>query len=213
MGLRKEGDRAVQAVRDKIQKKFFTEKISMSMIETDKDKDEKAKTNLKVGEEYKDRDDKIWYRTESGTIMNKSKTGFYGVPMFCPNKSCGKIMGGKESTLNNKTWYRFGHCYGCQLEKERLIQLEGQDKLKEYYEGNKKRNIESYLSDMEDLLIDCVMGDEDVKKVISSSEGEMQTWRGMGITDDEIEKFQKFVDKMKKSLGKDIETKNDKKDK
>ena len=57
----------------------------------------------------------------------------------------------------------------------------------------KKRNIESYLSDMEDLLIDCVMGDEDVKKVISSSEGEMQTWRGMGITDDEIEKFQKFV--------------------
>ena len=56
------------------------------------------------------------------------------------------------------------------------------------------------------------MGDEDVKKVISSSEGEMQTWRGMGITDDEIEKFQKFVDKMKKSLGKDIETKNDKKD-
>ena len=33
----REGNRAVNAVREKIQKKFFSDKISMSMSETDKD--------------------------------------------------------------------------------------------------------------------------------------------------------------------------------
>ena len=64
------------------------------------------------------------------------------------------------------------------------------------------------------MLIECILSkkDEDIKKVISSSSGDMQTWRGMGITDEEIENFQNFIDKMKKKLGKDIDTKNDKKD-
>ena len=55
MGLRKEGDRAVQAVREKIQKKFFSDKTTFSMTETDKDKDTRAKEALKLGEEYKDK--------------------------------------------------------------------------------------------------------------------------------------------------------------
>ena len=157
MGLRKEGDRAVQAVREKIQKKFFSDKTTFSMTETDKDKDTRAKEALKVGDKYKDKDGTVWYRTEQGTLMNETKGGFYGVPMFCP--SCESIMGGRESKLNNKTYMRFGHCYGCQLEKERLLQMEG--KLNDYYEENKKKNIESYLRDMEDLLIDSAKNDKD----------------------------------------------------
>ena len=206
----REGNKAVHAVRQKIQKKFFSDKMSMSMVETDKDKDEKAKTNLKVGEKFTDREGKVWYRTENGTIMNESRVGFYGTPMFCPK--CEKIMGGKESRLNNQTWKRFGHCFDCQLTKEQKLRVEG--KLDDYYEDNKKRNIESYARDMEELLMDAIMSkkDEEIKKVISSSEGDMQVWRGMGITDEEIEKFQNFIDKMRKKLGKDIETKNDKKD-
>ena len=193
----REGNRAVNAVREKIQKKFFSDKISMSMSETDKDIDTRKKEALKVGDEYKDKDGTVWYRTEEGTLMNKTRVGFYGVPMFCPAKDCGKIMGGKESKLNNKSYMRFGHCYDCQLEVERLIQLEGQDKLEEYYAQKKKENVEAYANDMEDLLIDCIQNDKDVQKVISSSEGDEQVWKGLGITDEEIEKFQKFVDKMK----------------
>ena len=102
------------------------------MTETDKDKDTRAKEALKVGDEYKDKDCTVWYRTEEGTLMNKTRVGVYGVPMFCPTKSCGKIMGGKESKLNNKSYMRFGHCYDCQLEKERILQMEG--KLDEYLE-------------------------------------------------------------------------------
>ena len=206
----KEGNKAVNAVREKIQKKFFDKKISMSMVETDKDKELKAKANLKEGEEYTDRDGKVWYRTENGTLMSKSKVGFYGVPMFCPAKGCGKIMGGTEKRLNNKSYMRWGHCYGCQLEKERLLRMEG--KLDDYLERKKKENIEAYAEDMESLLMTAIMEDKDVYKVISSSTGDKQVWRNMGIKKEEIEKFQKFVDKMKKKIGKDIPTKNDKKD-
>ena len=60
----KEGNKAVNAVREKIQKKFFDKKISMSMVETDKDKELKAKANLKEGEEYTDRDGRVkWWAT------------------------------------------------------------------------------------------------------------------------------------------------------
>ena len=80
-------------------------------------------------------------------------------------------------------------------------------------ENNKKKNIEAYLKDMEDMLIDCIQNDKDVYKVVSSSQGDEQTWRGMGISKEDIEKFQKFVDKMKKKVGKDITPKKDNKDK
>ena len=136
MGNRiKEGNRAVHAVREKIQKKFFTEKIQVSMIETDSDKELRVKANLKEGEEYTDGDGKVWYRTKTGTLMNKSRP-FYGVPMFCP--SCEIVMGGRESKLNNKAYMRWGHCYGCQLEKERLMRVEGGQKaVDSYYENGK----------------------------------------------------------------------------
>ena len=222
----REGNKAVNAVREKIQKKFFTDKISVSMSETDKDIDTRKKEALKVGDKYKDKDGTVWYRTEQGTLMNKTRVGFYGVPMFCPTKSCGKIMGGAESKLNSKAYMRWGHCYGCQLEKERLMRINGgQEAVDEYYESNKKKNIEGYVKDLEDYMISTVLSDDDIKKYISSSEGDMQEWKGMGITEDELESFQNFINKLKEKVGmnlsdekyvkkdgKIIKTKNDNKD-
>ena len=89
----REGNRAVNAVREKIQKKFFSDKISMSMSETDKDIDTRKKEALKVGDKYKDKDGTVWYRTEQGTLMNETRVGFYGVTMFCHGEGCGKIIG------------------------------------------------------------------------------------------------------------------------
>ena len=96
-----------------------------------------------------------------------------------------------ESKLNSKAYMRWGHCYGCQLEKERLLRMEG--KLDDYLEENKKKNIEAYTKDMEELLIDCIKNDKDVKKVISSSEGDVQTWRGLGIWTRHVYRFARAV--------------------
>jgi len=199
----REGNRAVNAVREKIQKKFFSEKISISMSETDKDKDQKAKNNLKVGEKFTDKEDKVWYRSENGTLMHETRVGFYGTPMFCPK--CESVMGGKESALNNKSWVRWQHCYDCQLEKERLLRMDG--KLDEYLEKKKNANIEAYVKDLEDYMISTVLSDSDVKKIISSSEGDMQVWQGMGIKESELKSFQDFIKKIKERAG--IDTSND----
>ena len=72
--MNKESQRAVQAVRDKIQNKFFNKsKITVSMLETDKDRDIKAKDNLKVGEEYKDRNGTTWIRNDEGQLEQKNR--------------------------------------------------------------------------------------------------------------------------------------------
>ena len=42
MSINKEGQRAVQAVQNKIKNKFFSEKVSVSMFETNKSKDQKS---------------------------------------------------------------------------------------------------------------------------------------------------------------------------
>ena len=120
MGLNKESQRAVAGVREKIQKKFFSDKTQISMHTSEVDKDERAKSELKVGEEYTDKDGTVWYRMESGGITNKTRP-FYGVPMFCPEKSCGKIMGGKESKLNSAAFMKFGYCFSCRLKFEKEL--------------------------------------------------------------------------------------------
>ena len=90
------------------------------MSETDKDIDTRKKEALKVGDKYKDKDGTVWYRTEQGTLMNKSNVGFYGVRMFCPE--CEAIMGGKESKLTSlysaaMTLY----CCCCRLSKSGVL--------------------------------------------------------------------------------------------
>ena len=71
----REGQKAVQAVRNKINNKFFKEKVSVSMFQTDSDKDAKAMDNLKIGEEFKDRNGTTWTRNEEGQIENDPLAG------------------------------------------------------------------------------------------------------------------------------------------
>ena len=57
------------------------------------DKDAKAMDNLKIGEEFKDRNGTTWTRNEEGQLEQKGRfLGKYTMPFFCPE--CGKIMKG-----------------------------------------------------------------------------------------------------------------------
>ena len=72
MSITKDGQKAVQAVQNKIKNKFFSDKLQVSMYESDKSKDAKARDSLKVGEEYTDSEGTIWTRDEAGFLKNKT---------------------------------------------------------------------------------------------------------------------------------------------
>ena len=201
MGLNKESQRAVQGVREKIQKKFFSDKISVSQVTTDKDVDERAKANLKVGDKYEDRDGKVWIRTEQGTLMNESKRGFYGVPMFCPEKSCGQIMGGKESKLNSAAFMKFGYCFSCRLKFEKELKLSG--KWEEYCKQMTLENRKAKLRDAEQAFEEQLMNDKEVEKFVMNSSGELETWfKDKNYTKKQEKQMRKYIQDLKEKVNK-----------
>ena len=174
MAMNKESQKAVQAVRDKIQNKFFNKsKITVSMFETDLDKDIKAKDNLKVGEEYKDRNGTTWIRNESGGLEQKNSfLGKFTMPLFCPEKGCGKIMKGKADT---KMWTYHGKCMDCVAKMETKMRIDGT--YEEYARNKVQANVEAWIKDMEGLLKDWNKDQAREKmQFIMNSSGEMETW-------------------------------------
>ena len=203
MAMNKEQHKAVQAVRDKIQNKFFNKsKIVVSMTETDLDKDVKAKDSLKVGEEYTDRNGTTWIRNEEGTLEQKNSfLGKFTMPMFCPEKGCGKIMKGKA---DNKMWTYHGKCMDCVAKEETQMRIDGTYK---NYERNKiQANIESWVKDMESLLVEWNK-DQAKEKVqfIMNASGEMETWDTKGSENKELKKLEEVIQVVKDKINSDEE--------
>ena len=201
MGINKESQRAVEGVREKIQKKFFSDKLQVSMTETDSDIDERAKSALKLGEEYTDKNGTVWYRMESGGITNKRKMEFLGVPMFCPKKECGRIMGGPESKQNSACYMRFGYCYDCRLKFEKKLKLSG--KWADYVKKTTLENEKAKLRDLEQSYEEWLMQEEDVQKYIMNSSGELETWfKDKNMTEKQQKQAKQFIDKLKEKVNK-----------
>ncbi len=174
MSMNKETQKAVHAVRQKIQNKFFNKsKITVSMFETDKDKDSKAMDNLKIGEEFKDRNGTTWTRNEEGQIEKKgSFLGKYTMPMFCPESDCKKIMRGKA---DEKMWTYHGKCHHCVAKEETQMRIDGT--YKEYEKKKVQSNVNAWIVDMESLLKDWNKDQAQEKmQFIMNSSGEMETW-------------------------------------
>ena len=172
--MNKESQKAVHAVREKIQKKFFNNsKIQVSMFETSKEKDVKAKDNLKVGEEYKDRNGTTWIRNDEGQLEQKGRfLGKFTMPLFCPEEGCGKIMKGKA---DEKMWTYHNKCMDCVSKEETQMRINGT--FEDYQNKKVKLNVQAWIKDMENLLVDWNK-DQAQEKVqfIMNSSGEMETW-------------------------------------
>ena len=67
------------------------------------------------------------------------------VPKECP--SCGTNMHEKEKRLNFKFWFKRKKCFGCVLEEERKIKLEGKDAWKAYENKIMLDNAEGWFKD------------------------------------------------------------------
>jgi len=198
MGLNKESQRAVQGVREKIQKKFFSDKTQISMHDSEVDKDERAKSALKVGEEYTDRDGKVWYRMESGGITNKTRP-FLGVPLFCPK--CKKIMGGKEAKLNSSAFMKFGHCFSCRLRFEKELKMSG--KWEEYCKQMTFENQKAKLRDAEQAFEEQMMRDKEVEKFVMNSSGELESWfKDKNYTKKQEKQMRKYIQELKEKVNK-----------
>jgi|3_EtaG_2_1085321.scaffolds.fasta_scaffold72691_2 hypothetical protein len=197
MSINKEGQRAVQAVQRKIKNKFFSEKTQVSMFETEKSKDDKAKDSLKVGETYTDSEGREWTRDKAGFIKNKAHfIGKYTMPMFCPEEDCGRIMQGKA---DNRMWTLRNKCHVCVINEEAKIRQTG--KWEEYEKGIIEANANSWVKDMEQVAQEWVaqQGQEQVQYIMNSG-GELETWDTKNSEDKNLTELNNTVDKIKKQL-------------
>tara|TARA_Y100000593_G_C4220970_1_gene291813 strand:+ start:60 stop:680 length:621 start_codon:yes stop_codon:yes gene_type:complete len=194
----RDGQKAVHAVRQKIQNKFFNKsKISVSMLETDLDKDIKAKDNLKVGEEYKDRNGTIWIRNEDGFIEQKNSfLGKFTMPMFCPTEGCGRIMKGRA---DEKMWTYHNKCHHCVIDEESKMKADGT--FEEYERQKIEANKKAWIADMENLLKDWNK-DQAQEKVqfIMNSSGEMETWDTKDSENKDKTRLEQVVQEVKNKL-------------
>ena len=195
MSINKEGMKAVQAVQSKIKNKFFSEKVSVSMLQTDRDSDTKAIENLKVGETYKDRNGKEWTRDESGNIKSITKfIGKYTKPMFCPD--CKRIMRGKA---DDKMWMLRGKCHVCVIDDEAKIRQAG--KWEEYQRSIIEGNANAWVKDMEVLAKDWLKEQsQEQVQFIMNGEGELETWDTKNSEDKGLKNLNKSIKKVKKQL-------------
>jgi hypothetical protein len=168
----RDGQKAMQAVRDKIQGKFFNKsKIQISMFETDRSKDDKAKSSLQPGDEYTDREGKVWYKDENKVLKNKSTfLGKHTMPFFCPD--CSKIMKGKA---DNKMWTFHQKCMNCVAEIETKMRIDGT--YDAYVNDKVQANVKSWIADMENLLEDWNKDQAQEKlQFLMNSSGDLETW-------------------------------------
>tara|TARA_Y100000034_G_scaffold36485_1_gene44913 strand:+ start:987 stop:1589 length:603 start_codon:yes stop_codon:yes gene_type:complete len=199
MNLNRDSKEAVQAVREKIQKKFFSDKVVISMSKTNKDKDDIARTKLKEGEVYKDRNDKEWTR-ENGSLKQLNVRENFANPLFCPK--CKRIMGGPESKFHSGCYKKWGYCFNCRLEFEKKIKLEG--KWDEYVEEQKRENRKAYLRDIEQVYEEYLMNDKEVEQFVMNGTGELESWiKSQGLSEKQKKSAFEFVQKLKEKVKKE----------
>ena len=197
MSINREGQKAVKAVQNKIKNKFFSDKTQISMFESEKSKDAKARDSLKVGETYTDSEGRIWTRDEAGFLKNKTNfIGKYTKPMFCPEDDCGRILRGKA---DDRMWILRGKCHICVINDEAKIRQAG--KWEEYQQSIIEGNAKAWVADMENLAKDWLetQSQEQVQFIMNSG-GELETWDTKNSEDEGLTNLNKNIKKVKKQL-------------
>ena len=92
------------------------------------------------------------------------------MPLFCPN--CKKAM---KKKLDNKFWYRSGHCFDCQVDMENRMRIEGT--FEDYAKTKMLENQKAYLKDLEQSLDD-----------FEKTGGKHEWFNQVGVNNPELEK-------------------------
>jgi len=183
--------KAVHNVRKKIQNKYFSDKIVVSMHDT---KDIHA--DRKIGDIWEDEDGKKWTINRNGTRVAITKIGYVGrMPMFCPD--CKRIMKGKA---DSRMWILKGSCHVCVATVETALRANGEY---EEYERNKvKANVEAWIKDMEQMLVEWqAESSKEKHQVIMNSYGEMETWYKGSAKDEGLEQLEEVLNRVKETVG------------
>jgi len=92
------------------------------------------------------------------------------MPLFC--KKCSKAM---KKKLDNKFWYRYGHCFDCQIELEHKLRVSG-----EFDNWARKKmldNKESYIKDLKASINE-----------FEETGGKKEFFNSVGVNTPELEK-------------------------
>ena len=126
----------------------------MANYSKDAERQNKALKDLMSGKEYEKDYVQVGYegkqenlggktrQSELTDVMSKAR-----MPWFCPK--CKKVM---KKKLDNKFWYRSGHCFDCQVDMENRMRIEGT--FEEYAKTKMLENQKAYLKDLEQSLDD-----------------------------------------------------------
>ena len=126
----------------------------MAGYSKDQERQNKALKDLMSGKEYEKDYVQVGYegkqenlggktrQSELTDVMSKAR-----MPWFCPK--CKKVM---KKKLDNKFWYRSGHCFDCQIDMENRMRIEGT--FEDYAKTKMLENQKAYLKDLEQSLDD-----------------------------------------------------------
>ena len=115
------------------------------------------------------------------------------MPLCCPN--CNKPM-----TKGHIDKYMYGihqKCLDCVVEFETRLKIDG--KFKEYAIDMQKQGIKYHIKEMEDVLLELMMGESNESFVTEA--GDIEAWRGKGEDKQQIVKdIQEYIQKLQSAL-------------
>jgi hypothetical protein len=111
------------------------------------------------------------------------------MPLFCPE--CSSLMKHRYDA----EFYRIHkHCFDCQVKFE--TKLKAQGKFEEYQQNINKQSIVYHIKEMENVLLELVMGQSDESFVTEA--GDIETWKGKGFNKQKVvEDIQEYIKKLK----------------
>jgi hypothetical protein len=170
-------------------------------------KDYSAKTGVQIGYtpdyiEHKEGD--VWEEQgKKWTIKNGLKqtvTRFdelkrqIVMPLTCP--ACNKPM--VKGKIDKYMYGIHQKCSDCVIEYETKLKIEG--KFEEYQRNIQKQGMQVHLKEMENVLLELLMGQSEDQFVTEA--GDIETWRGKGVNTQQIvQDIQEYIQALKDTIN------------
>jgi hypothetical protein len=166
-------------------------------------KDYGAKTGVQIGytKEYVEhKEGDVWeengknWTIKNGIKMTISKLDnvkkILQLPLTCPK--CSKAM--KNNEVNKKMYSIHNMCYGCVIEFETKLKIQG--KYKEYERNMVQKGLDVYIKELEDLMLELALSSNEESFVTEA--GDIEKWSGGNIDKEKIiEELAEYIKTLK----------------